>query len=77
MAQPSETQASLLQAIERIEAALTLVDEEVYGLSAYLIERALDQMRAVDRLRLVKRLGSISAVTADEISELLVEMFVR
>jgi hypothetical protein len=46
MAEPNEPKASLLQAIERIETALTLVDETTYPTSAFLIERALDQMRA-------------------------------
>jgi hypothetical protein len=35
-----------LQAIERIETALKLVDNTSYPTSAFLIERALDQMRA-------------------------------
>jgi hypothetical protein len=38
--------SDLEQAIDRITAALTLVDEEAYPTSAYLLERALDQMRA-------------------------------
>lgn len=38
---------------------------------------ALDQLRAVDRLRLVRRLGAIPPETAREISEVLLEMFVR
>jgi mRNA interferase MazF len=38
---------------------------------------ALDQLRAVDRQRLVKRLGSISIKTAQSVSRVLVEMFVR
>lgn len=38
---------------------------------------ALDQLRAVDRQRLVKRLGQISSGTARTVSSLLVEMFVR
>jgi mRNA interferase MazF len=38
---------------------------------------ALDQIRAVDRDRLVRRLGSISARTAQLVSALLVEMFGR
>jgi hypothetical protein len=41
-----DVQAALVQAIERIQIALWLVDEEAYPTSAYLIERALDQMRA-------------------------------
>jgi hypothetical protein len=43
---PGDAHASLMQAIERIEAALILVDDDAYPTSAYLIERALDQMRA-------------------------------
>lgn len=42
----NDAHASLLQAIEKIEAALILVDETAYPTSAFLIERALDQMRA-------------------------------
>jgi mRNA interferase MazF len=38
---------------------------------------ALDQLRAVDRQRLVRRLGAISARGASEVSTVLVEMFVR
>jgi mRNA interferase MazF len=38
---------------------------------------ALDQLRAVDRQRLVRRLGTISIKAADKVSSVLVEMFVR
>ncbi|MGC2259163.1 MAG: type II toxin-antitoxin system PemK/MazF family toxin [Candidatus Sulfotelmatobacter sp.] len=38
---------------------------------------ALDQLRAVDRQRLVKRLGTVSTKTAQSVSSVLVEMFVR
>ena len=38
---------------------------------------ALDQLRAVDRQRLVKRLGSIHGVTQDRILDVLAEMFER
>ena len=38
---------------------------------------ALDQLRAVDRLRLVKMLGAVSAKTAQEVSTTLLEMFAR
>ncbi|MGA7906757.1 MAG: type II toxin-antitoxin system PemK/MazF family toxin [Candidatus Sulfotelmatobacter sp.] len=38
---------------------------------------ALDQLRVVDRRRLVRRLGAISARAARRISAVLVEMFVR
>jgi mRNA interferase MazF len=38
---------------------------------------ALDQLRAVDRKRLVRKLGRISSKTADTVSTVLVEMFAR
>jgi mRNA interferase MazF len=38
---------------------------------------ALDQLRAVDRQRLVRRLGTVSAKAAHEVAGVLVEMFVR
>ena len=38
---------------------------------------ALDQLRAIDRQRLVRRLGVITARAAREVSGVLVEMFVR
>lgn len=38
---------------------------------------ALDQLRAVDRQRLVRKLGSISPKTADLVSATLSEMFAR
>lgn len=38
---------------------------------------ALDQLRAVDRKRLVRKLGRISSKTADNVSTVLVEMFAR
>jgi mRNA interferase MazF len=38
---------------------------------------ALDQLRAVDRQRLVRRLGTVSARTAQDATETLVEMFSR
>ncbi len=38
---------------------------------------ALDQLRAVDRQRLVRMLGAVSAKTAQEASATLVEMFAR
>jgi hypothetical protein len=46
MAIPGDAHASLMQAIERIETALELVDGTSYPTSAYLISCALDQMRA-------------------------------
>jgi len=38
---------------------------------------ALDQLRAIDRQRLVRRLGLVSTKTADRVSKVLIEMFVR
>ena len=38
---------------------------------------ALDQLRAVDRQRLVRRLGVVSTKTADAVSNVLMEMFAR
>ena len=38
---------------------------------------ALDQLRAVDRQRLVRKLGMVSASTADVVSATLLEMFRR
>ena len=35
----------------------------------------LDQIRAVDKTRLVKKLGSVDKSTSKEISKILVEMF--
>jgi len=38
---------------------------------------ALDQLRAVDRRRLVRKLGKIPAMTASAVSATLIEMFSR
>jgi mRNA interferase MazF len=38
-------------------------------------EVVLDQIRTVDRSRLVKRLGHLSATTADRLTAVLIEMF--
>lgn len=38
---------------------------------------ALDQLRAVDRQRLVRKLGNIMPKTAEQVSDVLLEMFVR
>ncbi len=38
---------------------------------------ALDQLRAVDRQRLLRRLGRVSPKTADAVSNVLLEMFAR
>jgi mRNA interferase MazF len=35
----------------------------------------LDQIRTVDKTRLVKRLGRLSAATADRLTSVLIEMF--
>ena len=40
-------------------------------------EIALDQLRAVDRSRLVKRLGKLDAATATAVLDVLGEMFAR
>jgi mRNA interferase MazF len=38
---------------------------------------ALDQLRTVDRQRLVRKLGAIAAPTAQTVSALLIEIFTR
>ena len=38
---------------------------------------ALDQLRAVDRQRLVRKLGAVSASTAEAVSATVLEMFSR
>jgi len=38
---------------------------------------ALDQIRAVDRKRLVRKLGSVSAEIAQNVADVLIEMFTR
>jgi mRNA interferase MazF len=38
---------------------------------------ALDQIRTVDRARLVSRLGEVSSAAADQVGSVLVEMFTR
>lgn len=38
---------------------------------------ALDQLRTVDRHRLLRKLGRVSSTTADRISTVLIEMFAR
>ena len=38
---------------------------------------ALDQIRTVDRVRLIKRLGEVSSAAADQVGSVLVEMFTR
>jgi mRNA interferase MazF len=38
---------------------------------------ALDQLRALDRTRLLKRIGTVSSSTAQSVSNTLIEMFSR
>jgi len=38
---------------------------------------ALDQLRAIDRQRLIRRLGKLSEETAQSVAALLIEMFLR
>jgi len=38
---------------------------------------ALDQLRAIDRERLVRKLGLVSTKIANQVSSILIEMFVR
>jgi mRNA interferase MazF len=38
---------------------------------------ALDQLRAIDRQRLVRKLGQVSTKTTNQVSSVLIEMFVR
>jgi len=38
---------------------------------------ALDQLRAIDRQRLVRKLGPVSTKIANQVSSVLIEMFVR
>ncbi len=40
-------------------------------------QAALDQIRTVDKTRLVKKMGEVSSATADEIAAVLVEIFRR
>jgi mRNA interferase MazF len=40
-------------------------------------QMALDQLRAVDRQRLVRRLGEVSGKTGQDVSAALMEMFAR
>jgi mRNA interferase MazF len=40
-------------------------------------QAALDQIRAVDKTRLVRKLGEVSSATADEVAAALVEIFRR
>ncbi len=40
-------------------------------------QAALDQLRAVDGERLVRKLGRVSASTAEQVSATLIEMFIR
>jgi mRNA interferase MazF len=40
-------------------------------------QAALDQIRTIDKARIVKKLGAIPDSTADEIAAVLIEMFRR
>jgi mRNA interferase MazF len=40
-------------------------------------QAALDQLRAVDKQRLVRKLGTVSSSTATQIADVLLEMFSR
>jgi len=40
-------------------------------------QAALDQIRTVDKTRLVRRVGAVSRATADEVAATLIEMFRR
>lgn len=40
-------------------------------------QAALDQIRTIDKQRLVRRLGEVAKATADEVAAVLVEMFTR
>ena len=40
-------------------------------------QAALDQLRAVDRVRLVRKLGKISQAVVEQTSSILLEMFAR
>lgn len=50
----------------------TRVPVEFQGKSGQVV---LDQIRTVDKTRLVKKMGKISPSTAEKVSRLLVEMF--
>ena len=52
----------------------TRVDVRFQGKSGQV---ALDQLRAVDRQHLVRKLGAVSASTADAVSATVLEMFSR
>jgi mRNA interferase MazF len=52
----------------------TRVDVRFQGKSGQVV---LDQLRAMDRQRLVRKLGAISASTADAVSATVLEMFSR
>lgn len=52
----------------------TRVEVRFQGKSGQVV---LDQLRAVDRQRLVRKLGSIPASTADTVSATVLEMFSR
>ena len=50
----------------------TRVPVEFQGKSGHVV---LDQIRTVDKTRLIKKMGKLSPSTAEKVSRLLVEMF--
>jgi mRNA interferase MazF len=50
----------------------TRIDCTFQGLAGQVV---LDQIRTVDKTRLVKRLGQLSQVSADRILDVMIEMF--
>ena len=52
----------------------TRIDCTFQGVEGQVV---LDQIRTVDKARLVKKLGRLSPVTADRVLDVLIEMFQR
>jgi mRNA interferase MazF len=76
---PDESNASLRTVIiapmtTHLRSYPTRVELQFQGKSGQV---ALDQIRAVDRGRLGKKLGRVSALTAGRVGQVLVEMFSR
>ena len=76
---PDETNESLLTVIiapmtTTIRTYPTRVSVRFHGKSGQI---ALDQLRAVDKRRLIRKLGNVTAITAQSTSATLVEMFTR
>lgn len=63
--------APMTTTLRRYPTRVTLVFRSKSG------EVALDQLRAVDRQRLVRKLGVVSSKAAHEVSSVLQEMFAR